>query len=256
MDRRLDDDQGYGPRYGLVTPMGNPCAEPELSILTGAAILAARAVSPSPDSRTRLEDYIDEIGPALASFDRTPLAAAGFACTCYYLRGPEMEARDMAALGVRAGFSVLTSTLAIRAMAAHLGVARLALLAPYPAWLAAEAKQYYAAVGLEIVTVRGLPQDLADTRGIYRLQPSDVAEMAAGLDLAGAEAVLIGGTGMPSLPFIATDRLPVPVLSSNLALAAALMSVRMTAPEAGALARAMLSPDAAWRRRLALWGAP
>jgi maleate isomerase len=150
---------------------------------------------------------------------------------------------------------VLTSTLAIRAMAENLGVSRLALLAPYPAWLATEAKRYFASVGLEIVTMRGLPQDLADTRGIYRLQPSDVAEMAAGMDLAGADAVLIGGTGMPSLPFIASHGLPVPVFSSNLALAASLMSVRMTAPEAGELARAMLSPDAAWRKRLALWGA-
>jgi maleate isomerase len=244
----------YGATYGLVTPMGNPCAEPELAILTGAAMLAARATSPSPDSRTRLSDYIGAIGPALASFDQTPLAAAGFACTCYYLRGPEAEAADIAALEARFGYPVITSTLAIRAMATAHGIRRLALIAPYPAWLFAEARRYYAAVGLDIVAQAGLPQDLADTRGIYRLTPADVARMAAGLDVRDAEAVLIGGTGMPSLSCIAGNSTALPMFSSNLALAAALLGSHLDAAGRQAISQGMLAKQARWRDRLALWG--
>lgn len=246
----LNNGGAYGRSLGLVTPMGNPCAEPEIAILTGQAVLTARVMSVSADSRERLLDYIDGVGPALRSFDQTPLAAAGFACTCYYLRGPEAEARDMAALSHARGHPVISSTLAIRAMAKALGVTRLGLVAPYPGWLTEAAKGYFAQVGLDIVAHAGLEQELADTRGIYRLTPADVAETIARLPLAGVEAVLIGGTGMPSLHACAAGGLGVPAFSSNIALAAALLDA---AGHQDAFRR-MLEPTAAWRRRLALWG--
>ncbi len=256
---RRDNGTAYGKVFGLVTPMGNPCAEPEMSILTGSAMLSARATSKAQDSRTRLLDYIDGLGPALASFDQTPLAAAGFACTCYYLRGSEAEAADMARLEKTQRCRVFTSTLAIRALCRNLGVTKLALIAPYPGWLADEAKRYFAAAGLDIVTHAGLSRDLADTRGIYALAPADVASIASTLDAGGArgaEAILIGGTGMPSLPFIASRDGGLPVLSSNLALAASLLGADLDDSGQAALARDMMSPDAAWRKRLALWSRP
>ncbi|MCX7322931.1 MAG: hypothetical protein NTZ14_00515 [Hyphomicrobiales bacterium] len=253
MDQSANNGGVYGPLLGLITPMGNPCAEPEISILTGAALLTARVTSRSADSRTRLGDYIGAIGPALASFDQAPLTAAGFACTCYYLRGPEAEARDMAAHAERAGCPVITATEAIRAMCGALGLSRLALMAPYPAWLVDEAKRYFGAVGLEIVAHAGLPADLADTRGIYRLSPAAVADVAARLDHAGADAVLIGGTGMPSLPFVVAEQLGKPVFSSNMALASALLSAQMDEAGRAVGFRRILSPCARWRQRLALW---
>ncbi len=248
-----DNGTAYGPVFGLVTPMGNPCAEPELSILMGSAMLSARAVSGSQDSRTRLLDYMAALGPALASFDQTPLSAAGFACTCYYLRGTDAEATDMARLQHIHGCKVFTSTLAIRAMCRHLGITRLALIAPYPGWLAAEAKSYFRSAGLDIVAHAGLPKDMGDTRDIYSLTSQDVGAIASGLDTDGAEAILIGGTGMPSLPFIAMRTGGLPVFSSNMALAVALLSVQSGTGEQAAMARAMLSPAATWRKRLALW---
>ncbi len=240
----------YGPTFGIVTPMGNPCAEAEFSILTGAAVIAARAVSASPSSRGRLEDYIDQIGPCIDRFDRTRTSAVGFACTCYYLRGPAVEAEDMASLSRQAGAPVITSTMAIRRMAQELGAIRIALLAPYPTWLADEAKLYYEDVGLEIVSHAGLPEDLLDTRSIYQLTPDDVAECASRLDLSQAEAVLIGGTGMPSLHFVAGWTRGLPIFSSNIALAAALLDAAGT-PDAF---RSILAPLARWRERLTLWG--
>lgn len=250
----------YGVSFGLVTPMGNPCAEPEIAILTGATVLAARAGSAADDSRARLEDYIDALGPALDSFDRTPLAAAGFACTCYYLRGSAAERRDLAALETRRGHPVITSTTAIRAMAKALGVSRLGLVAPYPGWLAEAAKAYFAEAGLTIAAHAGLPRELVDTRGIYRLTPADVAEAASRLDTGSIDAVLIGGTGMPSLHVVAGGNaiggerigrdFAIPVFSSNIALAAALMDAA-GAPDAY---RRILAAGAAWRGRLALWG--
>lgn len=251
--QRVNNGGAYGPSYGLITPMGNPCAEPEIAILTGSGVLAARATSTSPDSRTRLLDYIEAIGPALASFDRTPLAAAGFACTCYYLLGASREARDIASLEERFGYPVLTSTLAIRAFAEAIGARRIALASPYPAWLRAEAERYFGSVGLDIVAHAGLPADLLDTRDIYRLTPEDVGRILSSLELRDADAILVGGTGMPSLHLIAGWTGGLPVFSSNMALAAALGSAHLDAGQRAQAARATLANDAVWRARLALW---
>lgn len=234
----------YGPAHGVVTPMANPTAEVELSLLLGGSTLVARAVSRATDSRARLLDYIAAIEPCLEQFDVAPLRAAGFACTCHYLTGPEAEATLLDRLARRFGYPVHSSTTAIRAACAEMGVTRLALLAPYPAWLGEAAVRYFAAVGITITARLGLPTDLIDTRGIYRLQPRYVADLAAKLDTTDALAILIGGTGMPSLDLIAAGGAKLPVISSNLALAAAM---------SGAGVAAFLDPAATWRARLAAW---
>ena len=85
---------------------------------------------------------------------------------------------------------------------------------------------------------------MGDTRAIYALPPPSAEQLA---DIARAvDAIVISGTGMPSLPAIASgDGLGVPVLSSNLCLAWA-----MTGGSEPQL-RALLATDAPWRRRLA-----
>jgi maleate isomerase len=237
----------YGPAHGVLVPMANPTVEPEIAILTGASVMAARLASTSSDSRTRLLDYVDGVEGALETFDVAPLASAGFACTCWYLRGAEAEARAVARLSARFGYPVHTSTTAIRRFAAALGATRLALVAPYPAWLAEEALRYFASVGLTITAREGLPVDLIDTRGIYRLRPADVDGILARIDTSGADAVLLGGTGMPSLDVIAASTRAIPLFSSNMALASAMSE---TDPAA------MLAPGAPWRARLASWRRP
>jgi len=238
----------YGPAYGVVTPMANTTVEPEMQILLPGTVMAARAVSASPDSRTRLLDYVAAIPAAVESFDVAPVAAIGFACTCYYLLGAEREAADTAAMTARAGVPVTTSTLAVRAMLTRLGARRIALLAPYPAWLAAEAVGYYAALGIEVVARGGLPSDLVDTRGIYRLTSARVHALFEAFDPGPADVVVLGGTGMPTLDLIAAAR-GRPVLSSNLAMAAVMAGAGSASPER--VLDAYLAPDALWRARLA-----
>ena len=240
----------YGRVIGVTTPQANTTVEPEMQLLLGGTVLTARLTSPVADSRQRLLDYFDRLPATLTQFDVAPLAAAGFACTgSCYLVGQQEEERLLAAASARARVPVISSAQAIRAALTELNVKRIALLSPYPAWLSGAGQHYWRNAGFTLTSVAGLPAELLDTRGIYQLTTARVLDVFATLDLTGAEAVLMSGTGMPTLRAIAQLSLQhagLPLLSSNLCLAWALDKA---AGGSAALAP-WLAHDAAWRARL------
>jgi maleate isomerase len=100
---------------------------------------------------------------------------------------------------------------------------------------------------LELLSVASLPEDLVDTRNIYKLRTARVLEIFDQLELRSCDAVLLSGTGMPTVRLIAQLSLPVPVLSSNLCLAWALQcAVHAPKSESDVLA-ALLDVEAPWR---------
>ena len=241
----------YGRVIGITTPQANTTVEPEMQLLLGGTVLTARLTSPIADSRQRLLDYFDRLPATLTQFDVAPLVAAGFACTgSCYLVGQQEEERLLAAASARARVPVISSAQAIRAALAELNVKRIALLSPYPAWLSDAGRHYWHNAGFTLTSVAGLPADLLDTRGIYQLTTVRVLEVFATLNLKGADAVLMSGTGMPTLRAIAQLsplHAGLPLLSSNLCLAWALGCVAGGAAEFAH----WLTHDAAWRTRLA-----
>jgi maleate isomerase len=238
----------YGRAIGIATPQANTTVEPEMQCLLAGTLLTARMTSALADARARLIDYFDRLPETVARFDVAPLRACGFACTgSAYLYGRVREEAAIAAAGARAGYPVISAATAIRAALDELGARRLALLSPYPPWLSQAGQRYWQDAGFDLVSVAGLPADLLDTRNIYRLSTARVLEAFARLDTGGADAVLLSGTGMPTLRTIAQVDPGVPVLSSNLCLAWAL-----TAAAGGSRALSpWLAPDARWRGRLA-----
>lgn len=245
----------YGPVFGVLTPQANTTVEPEMQILLEGSVLAARCTSPSADSRQRLLDYFDKLEATLASFDTAPLRVAGFACTgTSYLVGRVKEDQKLAALASASGYTVVSATQAIRRCLDILSAKRLALLSPYPGWLSAAAKGYWHECGYSIASMAGLPVELMDTRGIYQLTSVTVGKLLASLPTDQCDAVLLSGTGMPSLRTIAArtqaDPGP-PVLSSNLCLAWAMLAEVHPQMATRAALEDFLAPDAAWRKRLA-----
>ena len=218
----------YGPVMGIAVPQANTTVEPEMQRLLGArhTVLTARMTSSSPDARQRLLDYFDTLGHSLGQFDVAPLQVAGFACTgSSYLAGPNEESVRLKAVSAMRGYPVLSAAQSISQALAVLGARRVALLSPYPAWLSDAGQAYWKACGLAITHVVGLPEELLDTRNIYKLRTSAVLQMFDSLEIAGCDAVLMSGTGMPSLGVMAQRHLAVPVLSSNLCLAWAMRCV-------------------------------
>ena len=225
-------------RIGIGTPQANPTVEAEMGILLPRSCTqhVVRLTSGAADPAARLVSYIEKLPAYLARYDSFRPDVFGFACTgSAYLVGQAQEAGIVAA----ASLPVITATAAIRWALNRLGVRRIALVAPYPGALFQAGLDYWAAEGFEIVRSAQVRIASADTRNIYALACDDARPVLDGLDLSGLDAVLLSGTGLPTLPLLADWPHAVPLLSSNACLAACLMD---------RLGRSDLLDDRGWVR--------
>ena len=204
---------------GVGTPQANPTVEIEFQRFMQDPVHAmfTRLTSKAESPNDRLIEYMVQMPAALNSFDTMPLSAFAFACTgSAYLLGDEREEKITNELMQRHGIHVVTATQAIRRELEGRGATRIAMLAPYPQDLVEAAVKYWGRLGFDVVTASRIDVG-TDTRGIYTLSDEQVAAALAQFDAAGADLVLLSGTGMPTVA--ALQNSAVPMLSSNLCLA-------------------------------------
>jgi maleate isomerase len=216
----------YAPRglVGVLTPQANTTVEPELNLLwpPGVAMINARLMSDKAAMTDRLVDYFANYGASLRQFANAPVAVAAAACTgASYLAGRQREAALVAEISARNGYPFITAALAVVDALATLQARRLGLVSPYPEDLNRASVAYWQSHGLEVVEVALVSNSEGAFHPIYSLGGSSAAQALRALERESLDAIVMLGTGMPTLMPIA-DAIGwdgAPVMSCNLCLA-------------------------------------
>lgn len=217
-------DYGAGGFFGLVTPQANPTVEAEMRFLlpNDAVICTMRATSAADAPQQRLIEYIERLPETVAAFDSLEFDVAGFACTgSSYLVGPAQEKAWLDQASARLGATMISATAAIDKVFRTAGIRKIALIAPYPDALIEAGARYWSDKGYEVVETLKIKTGASDTRSIYALS-SECARTRLDAAPGGVDAILVSGTGMPTLALYDEPR-SAPVFSSNPCLAWAML---------------------------------
>lgn len=205
-------------RIGVVVPANNCVLEPEIwpRLPEGTALHATRILARgalTPEAVRAMEAHFDRAVDELAATGVDAIAYADMA-TALVMEPGWNEART-AAVAARTGLPCLTAWTALREALAALGAARIAVATPYPAAVHALVAPFFAARGLAVTGHATL--DVAAMDEVARVPPGRLAALVGGLDKAGADAVVVLATDLPTFASIeALERATsLPVLSSN-----------------------------------------
>ncbi len=198
----------YAPRglIGTLTPQANTTVEPEFNILwpPGYAMINARLTSPKNTIEARLGDYWATTETSLDQFANAPISAVAFGCTgASYLAGKDDEDALVARIEAARGYPFITSARAVCDALRALGAERIGLVSPYPDDLTEASIGYWRSRGFSVAECAGVFNANSSFHPIYSLAAASARDALMALRDKPVEAIVMLGTGMPTLAPIA-----------------------------------------------------
>jgi len=198
----------YAPRglVGMLTPQANTTVEPEFNILwpAGVAMINARLMSDKSSMSARLVDYFDNYAVSLRQFANAPVGVVAAACTgASYLAGREREAAVANDIASKHGYPFVTAALAVVDALMALKARRLGLVSPYPDDLNSASVAYWRSHGFEVAEIANAFNTESAFHPIYSLGGASASQALQSLKDQPLDAIVMLGTGMPTLRPIA-----------------------------------------------------
>lgn len=199
----------YAPKglLGVFTPQANTTVEPELALMTppGYAFINARMMSNKDTIPGRLLDYMSQFPGQLAQFANAPIDAIALACTgASYLLGKDREDALLADIEQRTKVPAFTGASASVDALRVLGATRIGLVSPYNSALDEQSAGYWTSRGFSVVAEASAFRETDAFHPIYSLEAQAASKALATLEGKDLDAVLMLGTGMPTLDAIAS----------------------------------------------------
>lgn len=197
-----------GGLVGLLTPQANTTAEAEFQILLpqGVGMVNGRLVSHAPELHDRLQDYFANLDLHTAQFGDAPINVLGLAVTgASYFMGLAKEAELLQRISLSRGVQVISAGWAVRQCLTLLGAKRIALVSPYPHSLLLHSQAYWTSDGFEVLEVSqvektaGGGNSLDTSHPVYSLGSKAVVQSLQTLSSTAADAIVLLGTGLPTL---------------------------------------------------------
>ena len=208
-------------RIGLVVPANNSVIEPEFwSVLPpGLALYATRLLVKgdlTPAAIHRMENQLTQAVDIIAATGVGLIAYCDMVTT--FIMAPGWNEATTAQIARATGIPAISAWTSLRDALAALGVRKFALGTPYPAAIHASARPFFEAHGFTITDDATL--DILAMREVPTVDRHRLATMIEGLDLSGADAIVLLATDLPTFNVIAEmERATgLPVVTSNQSL--------------------------------------
>ncbi len=205
-------------RIGVIVPANNSVLEPELvsRLPDGVALYATRILARGDLTPAAVIAMEVEVGRAVAELAATGVDVIVYAdmVTTFIMEDGWNEART-AAIAADCGIPCISAWTALSDALAALAVRRFALGTPYPAAIHALARPFFEA--REYAVTGDATLDITAMADVAKVTPDRLDALARILDRAGAQAVVLLATDLPTLASIeALERATgLAVVSSN-----------------------------------------